>query len=345
MENPPKPPAERPGGAASPLVSVIMPAYNAERYLADSIRSVLAQTYADWELVVVDDGSTDGTARVARGFALADERVRYLYQENGGQGSARNTGLRNSRGTLVAFLDADDLWAADKLARQVAALEESGCDVVFSGGYIFSDDGAGDETAPFKTPRGKFGGAEMFDRLFAENFIPVLSVLARKQALADAGFFAEERQYQNCEDYELWLRLAERGALFFGMGERLVRYRRHAASMTHRQSKILLPMIAVLRRHQRPGGPRGAEEKERIRGLYRAAVSALLEEGRVDEARRCMREFTAWDSGALVTQLQSALLAVWPGGYNSISRECLYRAEWHAKSLRGRFSAPRPPAG
>lgn len=101
------------------LVSVVIPAYNAERYLAAAIHSVLAQSHADLELVVVDDGSADGTASVAAAAAADDQRVRVLTQPNAGVGAARNRGLAATAGEWVGFLDADDIWFADKLRRQL----------------------------------------------------------------------------------------------------------------------------------------------------------------------------------------------------------------------------------
>jgi teichuronic acid biosynthesis glycosyltransferase TuaG len=103
-----------------------MPAYNAEKYIAESIRSALDQTHTNWELVVVDDGSTDGTAEIVRGFRRADDRIKYIFQQNGRLGKARNTGLENSTGRLIAFLDSDDLWARGKLELQVKIMEETG---------------------------------------------------------------------------------------------------------------------------------------------------------------------------------------------------------------------------
>jgi glycosyltransferase involved in cell wall biosynthesis len=104
---------------AGPLVSTVVPVYNAERYLAAAVESVLAQRHRPLELIVVDDGSTDGTAAVARRFGDA---LRYEYQANAGQSEARNRGLALARGPLLAFLDADDRWMPDKLVLQVAAL-------------------------------------------------------------------------------------------------------------------------------------------------------------------------------------------------------------------------------
>jgi glycosyltransferase involved in cell wall biosynthesis len=105
----------------SPLVSVIIPVYNGERYLAEAIGSVLAQTYRPVEIIVVDDGSTDGSADVAKRF---DSPVRYDFQPNSGAGAARNRGVGLAQGSFLAFLDADDLWAEGKLARQIAAFDD-----------------------------------------------------------------------------------------------------------------------------------------------------------------------------------------------------------------------------
>jgi glycosyltransferase involved in cell wall biosynthesis len=104
---------------SDPLVSVIIPVYNGERYLAEAVESVLDQTYPRVEIIVVDDGSTDGTADIVRAFGDA---VRYLAQPNAGQGSAMNLGITHAHGEHYAFLDADDMWEDDKLAAQVAAM-------------------------------------------------------------------------------------------------------------------------------------------------------------------------------------------------------------------------------
>src|SRR5436309_14667644 len=105
---------------SKPLVSVVIPVYNGERYLADAIQSVLDQTYRNFEVIVVDDGSTDRSAEIAKRFG---EAVRYVYRTNGGVCKARNAGIAAARGAYIAFLDQDDLWLHDKLAAQVAYLD------------------------------------------------------------------------------------------------------------------------------------------------------------------------------------------------------------------------------
>jgi glycosyltransferase involved in cell wall biosynthesis len=325
-----------------PQVSVIMPAYNAGRHVAESIRSVTCQTFGGWELIVVDDGSTDDTAEIVRALASEDERIRYVRRENGGQAAARNSGIRHARGALLAFLDADDLWLPEKLERQRRALEETGADLIYCDGYVFSDDGSPERADGFAVVPGLKDGATMFQLLYEYNRVATLSVLTRREAVERAGLFDEDRRIQNCEDYDLWLRMALAEASFYGMTEKLMRYRRHPASTTHRESRLLTPMLEVVKKHA--GAARGAAQR-RVRGLYRDLIRALLAEGDTEGARALMQEFAAWDRGNLVTLCQSVALRLAPRRYDFVSREFLYRAEWHFASLFGRRREARAQNG
>jgi GT2 family glycosyltransferase len=327
------------------LVSIIMPAYNAGKYLAESIGSVLSQTHAGWELIVINDGSSDNTGEVTQSLATADKRIRYFAQPNGGQAAARNKGLREARGDLVAFLDADDLWLPQKLESQLTVLEAMNVDLVYSGGYIFSEDTTECSAGQFSIIPGETQGSEMFHLLFGFNSIATLTVLVRRESLDAVGLFDENRAYQNCEDYDLWMRLAQNGAIFFGMREKLVRYRRHPTASTITTSKVLRPMLRVILKHADHPSLDPVIVKLRIRSLYRDLISSLVAEGQVHEARKCMREFCNWDRGAFVTKVQQILLRSFPHQYNYISRECLYRVEWHLRNLllgRGRDLGHQP---
>jgi teichuronic acid biosynthesis glycosyltransferase TuaG len=317
------------------LVSIIMPAYNAERYVADAVRSVLGQTCGDWELVVVDDGSKDGTAEVVRGLAARDARIRLVERENGGQAAARNTGIRASHGTLVAFLDADDLWVGEKLELQLGALEETGADVLSSNGFVFLGDDSSVEAYELATAPGRTEGAEMFKLLYAFNRIQIQSVVVRRGWLEKVGLFDEDRRYQNCEDYDLWLSLAAAGAVFYGMEEKLIKYRRHSTASTHEESNVLRPMVEVMKKHGRNPALGEKVVRTRIRDLYRSLAEALVREGKLAEAARCLEEFAAWE-GSAVTRAQRVVLRLWPRGFNFISRECLFRVEWHLNRVLGR---------
>lgn len=190
-------PADRP----VPTVSVVMPCFNAERHLSASVGSLLAQSLPDWELIAVDDGSRDGTLAWLRG--VSDPRIRVHAQSNQGVSAARNAGLALARGDLVAFLDADDTWAADFLARMTIALEANPHAVLAYCGWqnLGLPGGRGQ---PFVPP--DYERPDKQEQLFAGCRWPVHAALTRRDAVVAAGGF--DRSLTNAEDYALWLKLA-----------------------------------------------------------------------------------------------------------------------------------------
>lgn len=321
-------------------VSVIMPAYDGERYLAQSVRSVLDQTYSDLELIIVDDGSVDDTARIAQAFMAEDSRVTYTYQENSGQGSARNRGIRMASGDLIGFLDQDDLWEKRKLELQIETMDSSGVDVVFSNGFLFHEDDVTDESTTFSdwfTPlTGRFDGPTMTGLLYELDRIPILSALVRAEALRRVGPLEEARQYQNCDDYDLWLRMAAGGATFFGMEEKLVRYRLHEKQSSRSPVQMLKAEIAVLEKHR--GSKLIAEEvkERRLGALYRNLVEALLGEGRVGEAKSVLKGL-ARDRRTLPFSLfERMLIRTLPRHYKSVC----YQRDRAQASLSYRLGRP-----
>jgi glycosyltransferase involved in cell wall biosynthesis len=121
------------------MISIIIPAYNSEKYITETINSVLTQTYTDWELIIIDDGSTDNTAEIVKQFCEKDDRIKYYYQENSGVSSARNLGIEKAEGNIIAFLDADDVWLEDNLSEKNKVLSDNtDVDWVFSQIIYFS---------------------------------------------------------------------------------------------------------------------------------------------------------------------------------------------------------------
>jgi hypothetical protein len=173
----------------------------------------------------------------------------------------------------------------------------------------------------------------MFDQLLEQNGIPVLSVLLRIESFRDAGPFEEALPYHGCEDYDLWLKLAARGAVFYGITDKLVSYRRHAGAMTNRESRVLEPMLRVVQRHIDRGSLSRYEKRSRVRRLYRDLIAALIDEGDLDRAHEVLNEFATWDKSGIVTSLQQVLIKITPSRFNVISRECLFRAEWHLSKV------------
>ncbi|HET9503947.1 MAG TPA: glycosyltransferase [Hymenobacter sp.] len=227
----------------TPLISVVVPAYNAEKFIAETIESVLSQTYTNWELVVVDDGSVDGTKKIVGKYAELDKRIKYVYQANARQGVARNNGIRNSRGELIAFLDADDLWVPDKLLVQLQEIRNKKVDLIFSESCCFTGkfNDAGEYLA-MGAGKGYFSGQEGIEVFLEQNRIPVLTVLTTREALAKVGFFTEDITLQNAEDYHLWLKLLFSGCVFYGIPEVLAAYREHTSSVSG-SDRLNLPYV------------------------------------------------------------------------------------------------------
>ena len=285
---------------------------------------------------MVDDGSTDQTATIVNEFVRQDSRIRYIFQENGRLGKARNTGLMNAGGSLIAFLDSDDLWISTKLEKQTRAMAENNADVVFSKAYLFHDENINDETEILTSSVGKFSGPEFFDALIRQPQIPVLTVLLKKSALDRVGLFEEGKAYHGCEDYDLWLRLARAGVIFYGMSDVLARYRRHETAMTALPSNMFKLTLFIVRRYIDQSGLSELDKQRRLTGLYREVIGALIDEGKISEAKQFVHELYLWNKNSIVTRLQKILISIWPQQFNFISRECLYRTEWHLQNNFGR---------
>jgi len=206
------------GGKDQAMVSVIVPVYNAADLVGETLDSIMAQDYPEWELIVVDDGSTDHSAEVVAPY-LADQRVRFITKPNGGVASARNLGVREARGELVAFCDSDDLWAPDKLTRQMELLSEPEVVLVYCGIELLMPDGSIKPMPELHHPEGR-----CFDELVVGNAVTCSSVVAKKSVVMDAGMFDERRELMGLEDKHLWLRMALLGTIR-AVPEPLVRYR------------------------------------------------------------------------------------------------------------------------
>jgi len=214
------------------VVSVVVPAYNAETWLPLTLESACQQTLREIEILVVDDDSSDRTAEVVREFSARDPRVRLIHRKNGGVGAARNTAIAEARGRYIAPLDADDLWAPEKLAAQVACMEAGGEQMGMC--YCWSEkiDARGQRITagfPFEIE------GSVLRPLVLRNFVGSGSVpMFRAAALAKVGHYLERSEQggeQGCEDWDLSLRIAEHYQI--GLVRRcLVGYRQIANCMS-----------------------------------------------------------------------------------------------------------------
>lgn len=214
----------------SPLVSVIIPTFNRREWVVRAVDSVLAQTFTDIEVIVVDDGSSDGTGDLVRQRFGSDQRVHYLRQANAERAVARNTGICAARGKYVAFLDSDDQWLPHKLARQVPLLESHpDLAFVFSGFAWIDEADERIKEVLSECRDGKTQG-DIFEELLISNVVGSLTVVARRSALDEAGMFNTDRRLiPFAEDWELWLRLAYRRQVGY-VAEPLALHRVHGGN-------------------------------------------------------------------------------------------------------------------
>jgi teichuronic acid biosynthesis glycosyltransferase TuaG len=219
------------------LVSIIMPAYNASKYIQDAIDSVVAQTFLNWELIIIDDGSTDSTKEIIKKNISTDSRIYYYYQENGKQGKARNSAIAKSKGEYLAFLDADDIWIPTKLQIQINELQIKNVDLVFSDSYVFYDNNILDMSRKMHTPNMILKGDDALKLFLVGNRIPNLTVLAKKEKIELVNGLSEKWSIQNAEDYHLWLKMLIKGCSFYGSDKTLGFYRIHEKSSTN-QDKL-----------------------------------------------------------------------------------------------------------
>lgn len=239
-----------PSSAAPALsgVSVVIPAFNYAQYLPDAIDSVLAQTFAAFELIIVDDGSTDATAGVCARYA--DPRVRRVWQENAGLSAARNTGIREARFPFVAFLDADDRWEPgflETVTRQFDRLDASFAAVGMACARM---DAAGQPQPPPRRSYFRTGELTAVDFIIRNR--PLSSSVAIKRSIfEECGGF--DTSLRSSEDRDMWIRLTARGHRFFFLNEPLASIRRHPHNMSKNAPRMKRNSGLVLRRAWRAG--------------------------------------------------------------------------------------------
>jgi glycosyltransferase involved in cell wall biosynthesis len=306
-------------------ISIIVPAYNAAKYLAPTLESAQSQTVTDWELIVVDDGSQDETATLARQFAAQDTRIHLVQQTNGGLAAARNAGIRaaNPASATFIFLDSDDLWTPDALESLLGALEANPRDVA---AHALSDyiDENGDPLRPGEyAARCRNRQAWVQDRLIAwppekpTTFSTLIAwncignpglVLMRRKALEAVGPF--DARMNPSEDYDMWLRLSRLGDIAF-VDKVILGYRRHSANMSGDERVMRAADLAV-RSKALLSPENSADQSHMIDAAYRALQRHLSQ----DKMRH------GWES-------------LKRGELTTTAKQCVYSARHYARALRG----------
>ena len=213
-----------------PLVSVIMNAYNAELYISEAINSVLEQTYENWELIVWDNHSKDNTSQLVNNFD--DDRIKYNFSEEFTPlGEARNLAISNSKGSLIAFLDSDDIWFPDKLEKQVPLFESDNVGIVISDSIFFN----ANEKSYQIYKKNKPDTGSVFRKLFSNYFISLETAIVRKSALDKLDHLFDKR-FNMVEEYDLFVRLSMDWELDY-VDKVLAKWRVHEGSWTWSKEK------------------------------------------------------------------------------------------------------------
>lgn len=298
---------------ALPKVSIVMPCFNAEQHLFNSMSSVLAQGFTDWELIAIDDGSRDGTLECLRIFEKDDNRIRVLSQPNQGVSAARNAALGSSRGEFVAFLDSDDTWTANFLEKMIDALSASPASVLaYCGWQNLGVDG--DRGTPFIPP--DYEGSEKTRTLLEGCRWPIHACLTRRSAIEAVGGF--DPRLKIGEDYLLWMEVAARGRII-RVPNVLAFYHHHGGPQATRDkarglSDTLFAKQIFLEHHPDLARKIPAEQLEALTwGRFISGANQLYWQGEVDAVRPLFRKALRAGRGSLRDKLRmtAAFLPAW----------------------------------
>lgn len=227
---------------AQPLVSVIMPSYNAEKYIAESIESVLHQTYANWELVITDDCSTDRTTDIVKSYCQQDQRIDFVVAErHSGIAGTRNQSITRAKGRFVAFLDNDDLWMPEKLEKQVNFMLETGCAFSYSEYELMKDDG---------TPKGKTiktAGVINYNKYLRNTIIGSGTIMLDTEKTGSLHM----PDNATSDDMALWCKILKDGHQAYPIPETLMRYRVRSNSASANKWKAAKDVWRVYRQQEK----------------------------------------------------------------------------------------------
>jgi glycosyltransferase involved in cell wall biosynthesis len=295
-------------------VSVITPAYNVAPFVGATIESVIGQTMTDWEMLVVDDGSTDATAAVVEGYVAGDPRVQLLRQPNGGISNARNRALRTATADFIAILDADDLWEPAYLEAQLALFaKDPHIDIVTGNGWFLGGRRHGRPARPCPDTRPQPTLASM---LADEEAIFIMSIM-RRRVYETVGPFDEALRTN--EDYDYWLRAAAAGFRFFRNDEPLGHYRRRIDSLSSSEVRMVSGILRVYEKTRVMLASRPAElrilESQMLRfqrELHAAEARAALSAGNASVAATHLSAL--YDQGGGFRMKIASVMARWTPG-------------------------------
>jgi len=315
------------------LVSVIVPFYNSSAFIEKAINSVFSQTYKNWELILIDDGSTDQTTELVNNLIKYEPKAILIQQQNRGQGAARNSGIKKANGNLIAFLDADDFWTADKLHLQINKKKTENADLIFSNGYLFSESNIA-SAVEYHWKSGIFKGIDMFRLLCKNNFLNPGTVLLNKNIFDSVGLFDENKIVRGSEDFDMWLKISRAGFLFYGMEDHLLYYRLHPLAEHTFKIRQCYGKLYSYNKYLCDQNIIRKYCLKNYRYFGRELLNELANENRFSEIKQIIQWLYVFDKFGFTTNIQFFLFKLLPPKmFFYVSNKFLYRIGYRVENL------------
>ena len=294
------------------MISIITPIYNGQAFLKETIETVLNQSYSNWELLLIDDGSTDNSKAICETYCKKDNRIKYHYKPNGGQASARNLGINKAKGEWIALLDADDLWHPTKLEKQIKTTElYPEVTLCFTNTLAFEKN---IDNILYTNDKYEYGllSKEFFKNLYIGSYISNSSLLIKKEIIKDIGGFDENDELRGVEDWDLLLRLAMQKKRVFGLNQRLLYYRIHNGGIHLQNSRMFIGKTIVYNKYKNDSNISRLMKLRQYRYVYRELINFLMDENKSDDIGFYASELWDKDKFSFSTLMQKLAFKVLP---------------------------------
>jgi len=317
------------------MISIITPIFNGQVFLKDTIETVLNQSYSNWELLLIDDGSTDNSKTICEAFCKQDKRIKYYYKSNGGQASARNLGINKAKGKWVALLDADDLWHPTKLEKQIDSLEQyPDATLCFTNTLAFENT-ISNEIYNFDTKTFGLLEKNFFLDVFVSSYVSNSSLVIKKDVLLQARLYNEKEIIRGSEDWELLLRLLHKNNRIVGVKEKLLFYRIHDGGIHLQNARMFIGKTKVYAQYKDDKSIPKLIKLKQYRHTYRELANYLFEENRQSEIIGYLTELWQFDKYSFVTIKQKIMFKMFSIPLAlKISNKIIYRIGYRLEKIR-----------
>lgn len=299
------------------FISIIVPLYNSANVIGSTLQNLLEQTYRNYEVILVDDGSSDNTPDVLAPFFQNNSNIFYYRKSNGGVASARNFGIKKSKGNILALCDHDDFWHNTKLERQVSLFSSTDIGLVYSDARVINEREELNFSPKKKVRPLFYEGADCFYKLLQYNCIPTASVIFRKSCVDKVGLFDERMDMHGVDDRHMWLKIALNYKIA-AVKEVLVNHLIHGGNWSLQEEKMLKSALFCLDEIVKVNPPRSKKAESSVRYAYAATYQHygknLFHNGEYGKGKKCFFNALKHDPSFIKNNLPFLVLCCFPSG-------------------------------